>query len=392
MKKLLCLLLCMTLLGSAAIAETVVNGGEARNITINKAGLNEPEDGISPVTGRYLDEVAAEAPASGFAGQAISGRYMPMLVQIDNADGGIGYDTVSGKATGNRAPWGAQYADVVYETPLYRAGDTRLSFLFSDLIPDEVGPLRSARIFHAWLREEWDCGFIYYGQQINPGTSVPEVFAETGADKKGVLFLGTVGTNKPWKQYFGVYSKKKLAPPHDKTVNAANVASLIPEDFEAANHTWLFSDDLPTGGDDAEDIYINWATGDLSVYNSILEWDEDDECYYRYMKDRSGKDHVYTTLAAGDDEAVEITFNNVIVQFTEMEWIQSFQPKPTVLGTGNADYFMGGKHYAGVWQRDTLSDRTVFYDENGEEIELQPGRTLIVVMDYQVEHRSVSYE
>ena len=51
-------------------------------------------------------------------------------------------------------------------------------------------------------------------------------------------------------------------------------------------------------------------------------------------------------------------------------------------GTGNADYFMGGKHIAGVWKRDTVEDRTVFYDENGEEIELQPGRTIIIMMDY----------
>ena len=39
-----------------------------------------------------------------------------------------------------------------------------------------------------------------------------------------------------------------------------------------------------------------------------------------------------------------------------------------------------------------MSERTVFYDENGEEIRLQRGRTLIVVMDYQSENRQVSYE
>ena len=43
---------------------------------------------------------------------------------------------------------------------------------------------------------------------------------------------------------------------------------------------------------------------------------------------------------------------------------------------------MGGKHFKGVWSRETYEDRTVFYGEDGQEIELQPGRTMIVVMDY----------
>ena len=61
-----------------------------------------------------------------------------------------------------RAPWGLSYADVVYEYPLYRKGDTRLTAVFSDLVPDAVGPIRSARIGNVWLREEWDGAFIFF--------------------------------------------------------------------------------------------------------------------------------------------------------------------------------------------------------------------------------------
>ena len=400
MKKVVCMLLCLLLLGSAAMAETMLNGGENRNIQFEKADLNDPIDGLSPVTGRLLSQVAAEAPDTGFAGQAITGRYMPIIVQIDNADGGIGYDSSTGKATGYRAPWGAQYSDVVYETPLYKAGNTRISFLFSDLIPNAVGPCRSARVFHAWLREEWDCGFSFYGQQEYTVTNVPEIFKATGARDKAdglLLFSGTAGSSKPWKQYYqpldeAVKGAPKMAKPHHVSVNAAALSTLIPYSFEAANHTWLFTDELPEDGDDAEDIYVSWGMGDLSIYNSILEWDEDDECYYRYMLDTNGKTHVYSSLGYGDVEPVEITFKNIIVQFTEMDWPRSDAPLPTVLGKGNADYFIGGKHMAGVWGRDDLSERTVFYNENGEEIQLQRGRTLIIVMDYQVEGRSISFE
>ena len=42
---------------------------------------------------------------------------------------------------------------------------------------------------------------------------------------------------------------------------------------------------------------------------------------------------------------------------------------------------MGGVHVKGYWQRDDMASRTVFYGEDGQEIELQRGKTLIVVAD-----------
>ena len=92
--------------------------------------------------------------------------------------------------------------------------------------------------------------------------------------------------------------------------------------------------------------------------------------------------------AACAETANVITFNNVIVQSISMNWVSgdSLRPDPQLTGTGNADYFMGGKHYAGVWKRDDYNSRTVFYDANGNELELQKGRTLIILMDYTEKH------
>ena len=389
MKRFLSILLSLVLLCSVSLAEVTLNGDEVRNIKINPAGLNEMEDGVSPTTGRWLDEVAELAPAEGFTGMAISGVYTPVLVQISNPEGGIGYSSKTGKATGYRAPWGAQYADIIYESILTRPGETRLSFLFSDLIPDEAGPVRSARAFHALLREEWDCAFAFYGQQLQ---TVPKIFKDYGADKKGVLFAGTDGENKPHKAAYVKYPKMDLKDPNDMSVNAAMLSTLVPLDHEYPNHTYLFTDDLPDWEEEAETIYVNWGYADTATSNSIIEWDEDEECYYRYMTDKKGQPHIYQTLQTKYDDAVEITFQNVIVQLIKMDWWNKSVPYPESIGTGNADYFIGGRHMAGVWQRNSVSERTVFYDENGDELELQRGRTLIIVMDYQTDHHSVRYE
>ncbi|MBQ6514979.1 MAG: DUF3048 C-terminal domain-containing protein [Clostridia bacterium] len=393
MKKFVILLMALMLLNASALADTIMlNPEEDRGIQFTPADVNDMEDGISPTTGRNLDEVAEEAP-DGAQGYAVIGRYMPILVQISNPEGGVGYNSKK-EATYNRAPWGAQYADVVYETILNRDGETRLSFLFSDVLPEAAGPVRSARAFHAWLREEWNAGFAFYGEQQ---ATVPAIFKETGiqrihdeyekAQKGAILFSGTSG--HWWKnEIYQVYPKMTLKDPNNMTLNVAYAASLIPDEFEPANHTWLFTDDYPDGADEATHIYVDWGVPSKQN-NSIVEWDEDDECYYRLMVDQWGESHVWKTLRTEGDQ--EIDFQNVIVQFVEMSWRNKLIPYPTVTGTGNADYFMGGMHIPGVWHRDSISDRTVFYGPDGEEIELQRGRTLIIVMDYQTEGHSVYY-
>ena len=254
MKRAVSLMLALVLLlsvGSALAASdmTRINPKEKRNIKLQEVGLNEVEEGISPTTGLTLADL--DAP-DGFAGLAVTGRYLPMLVQIDNTDGGVNNpDGV------NVSPWGASYADIVYETPLHARGMTRISFLFSDLIPDSVGPVRSARLGHVWLREEWDAGFLFYGQQEYEKTNVLKEFNKLGASKKGVLFSGVVSESKAWKKYYT--SRKGATRPHHVDANVAAMSEMIPETHVAPNHAFKFTDEYPTEGDLAELVTVRWV-------------------------------------------------------------------------------------------------------------------------------------
>lgn len=355
-------------LAPAALAETVIDGQAKRGIKLQEVGLNEVVEGVSPTTGLPLDEL--ERP-EGFAGLAVTGRYMPMLVQIDNADGGVG----------DRAPWGSTYADVVYESPLHRNGDTRISFLFSDLIPNSVGPVRSARVGHAYLREEWDAGFLYYGGQTRKGSSIEEVFKETGAKKKGVLFSGIVGEGKPWKKYYT--RRSGLAGPHNVDANVAAMSDLIDASFTPPNHAFLFTDELPTTGEAADVMTITWGK---PMYNSRFVYDADSNLYFRYMLDKNGEEIPYEDY----DTQEQLTFANVIVQHTSVTWNHSSDaPVTKHIGEGNADIFMGGRYIAGYWKRPDVSSRTVFYDAEGNEIALQRGKTFISILP---EEGTVAYE
>ena len=405
LKKIISVLLTLALLLGAvtALAEkTSINPLENRNITIHKAGDNEVEEGVSPTTGRQLSEI--DVPA-GALGMAVDGRYRPILVQISNSGGGAG----------DRAPWNGSQADIVYETPLRADGETRMAFLFSDVQPDYVGPLRSLRMHHIKLRAEWDCPYLYAGSQKFHNTNVEDEisrqFPGLQADGKTperyrYMYDGTA--NKAWNKY--IYRCANFFAPHNsigyltgsggtKEGEGGIIQNIYPDDVTPKVRPFKFSEELPEGGDEGEVIYVTHAKFDDTgmSYDSVLEYDEDENVYYRYMLMKDGSQVLYDEIVptyvgreVKENKPVDryelvhgeaITFSNVIIQFMDVHYWGTQSPDPFVTGTGNADYFMGGRHYKGVWNRDELTDRTVFYGEDGEEITLLPGKTLIVMMD-----------
>ena len=153
MKRTLSLVLALIMLLSvtAAFADgKQIDGLAERKIKINEAGLNEVDDLVSPTTGRNLMEI--EVPG-GFLGLAVTGEYQPILVQVSNADNGLGS---SSKIKNYRnAPLNGIYADVVYEALQKKGGgESRMTYVFSDIVPDFVGFVRSTRIQHALYRAE----------------------------------------------------------------------------------------------------------------------------------------------------------------------------------------------------------------------------------------------
>ena len=409
MKKLISLTLALVLLFSvtAALADpTAIDGLSDRKIKINPAGLNPSAEEmfaemISPTTGRPLDEI--EVPAN-FLGMAVTGEYQPIMVQISNASNGVGVSK-----TGKYyicAPINGTYADVVYEAPQKRSGsETRMSMIFSDLVPDYVGFVRSTRLTHCRLRQEWECIFCTSGYS---SADVPGEWKKLGVKNPqgakegdpGVVYVGDYP--KVWKPY--VWRLSGIESANNEIFMLADLLrDVVPKDHVPANHTWKFTDEVPAGGDKADFVYVtfgNWLDSD-----SRLEYSAEDNAYLRYVTvSKSAPDKVYKDMklinpeikqvknAAGKlvkkivaEDRVEnelFKFNNVIVQSVNFKWLGGSRPDPALVGTGNADYFMCGRHYAGVWERKDVNSRTVFYGADGNEIEMQRGKTLIILIDY----------
>lgn len=375
MKKWTALLLATMLLLTAlpVLAETTIDGKSDRKISVQDVTDNPTEDGISPTTGLTLADLDVPDDALGLA---VTGEYMPMVVQIDNQDGGVNA----------RAPWGLAYADIIYETPLHREGATRLTAVFSDVLPTSVGPIRSARVAHVWIAKEWNGGFVHFGRQEYDGSNAEQEMKSVGILRYLNRFDGTDGA-KPWNKYFN--ARANLASPHNQNANVAGLSTLMGQQADGSTvtvvptaHALLFTDEQPTGGDSGVAIGVEWSRQqqDSYAYSSTLVYE--DGQYYRYMGGvKEGLSTDGLTLHVDKDLGTPITYANVIIQYTDVTWNGSDAPICQMVGSGNADYFMGGKHIQGCWVRNSLEDRTVFYGADGSEIALQRGKTLIVVVD-----------
>ncbi len=334
---------------------TVLQDQADRKITINTPAERHP---IIP----------GESPTTGLSWNGI---YLPMLVQISNPN-----ENVKGAGTGQRAPWGGQYADIVYEGILYRTGVTRLSFLYSDSLadgePTSAGPVRSARIGHVLLREEWQSGIVYAGGPKAEENNIAQMFADLGASEKGVLFNLLDGKYEDFKNRVS-----GVKQPDNYNVNVAGIRTLIPAEYTAQPHAFLFADDSPyvDGYEFAYSINLDW--GDKK-YISHFYYDEGENLYLRYSGELP-----YKTFASADDRSEEnmtqMSFSNVIIQRVPYEYTNNNKIMPVMqsVGQGNADIFIGGRYVPGYWVRESIEGPTVFYADKGDELLLARGKTFI---------------
>jgi len=376
-KKIVSLLMVAVLALCAAVPAFAAVKPNTYSLPLEGTVLQNQEDrNIKPATAPARNPILpGESPTTGLPW---TGVYLPMLVQISNPEGSakVNGATVKSAGIGNRAPWGGQYADVVYEGILYRTGETRISFLFSDSLeegnPTSVGPVRSARIGHVLLREEWQSGFIYAGGPRREENDISAMFNELGASDKGILF--DLLTNK-WNDYR--LRVKGLKNPDNLDVNVVGLRSMIPTNYAASARAFLFSDASPytEGYNLAYNINLDWGH---EKWTSHFVYDEGENLYFRYSGDAP-----YISYASATDRteenATQLSFSNVIIQRVNYEYTNNSKIMPVMqsVGKGNADIFIGGRYIPGYWQRDTTDGPTIYYDDQGNEVQLTRGKTFI---------------
>ncbi len=265
-------------------------------------------------------------------------------------------------------------AKILYEA-LAEGGITRLMGVFEGLndesdCKDRIGSCRSARHYFASFADEYDAIFIHFGETT---------YAEKKIKKLKLDHLeGTY-----WVGDTVFYRDKDIKAPHNafaslegiiNGIEAMKIRTDHKEDFKP-NH-FVFNEEFkaPLSGSDAFLIRLDYSTY-MSPY---FVYDASTKQYTRYQFD---------DVHIDKNTQTPLMFDNIIIQLVK-EWNKDengYQDMELEDASGNGYYITGGKSVPITWKKNEKNKFMSYYDENGEVLSINPGRTFISVFP---NHRS----
>jgi hypothetical protein len=253
---------------------------------------------------------------------------------------------------------GIDKANLVLEVPV-EGGITRFLAIFDgseDVL--EIGPVRSARPYFLDWAKEYDSLYSHVGGS-------PEAL-KTIKNDKNIANLNQYFQS----QYYWRSSKRQR--PHN-VYTSIELLDRAVRDFDlnvSGFDSWKFKEDLKLedrGGDKSE-IFIDYSTRENEV-KWIYNQENNDYIRYQAREKHLTKDNEW------------IRSKNIIIQKTKVLSIDSEDRKAiTVIGSGEAIIFLDGNIIEGSWKKESQNKRTMFYNENDEEIEFNRGITWIEVV------------
>lgn len=300
---------------------------------------------LTLLTSSALAESAAgDQKLSLTTGLPTEKAYKPVQVTFDNEPGA-------------RPQIGMSHADVVYEFECYTNGYTRYLAVFNDDVPENVEGCRSTRV--PALEMYWNFGgaLAYYGGW---DSGKADVYSYISKLKPDAQFNGYKGNPN-------YHRDKKRKMPHNAVAELHNMLAETPEVQERQMLT--FSADNPTArGEGVKEFTVTFRKG----YVSSFKYDADEKLYRYFFNGKQTKDGLDNTPLA---------YANVMV-IKHKYWFEdgrSNTPMIDSTGTHTVEYFIGGKHFTGTCERETIFDTTEFFDDEGNPVQFMPGKTFILL-------------
>ena len=249
-------------------------------------------------------------------------------------------------------------ADVVYVEQV-ESGLTRLLALYSSYYPDEIGPVRSARISDIDLLAQYGrVAFAYSGSQ----TKMRPVLAEANLNNL------SAERNPP-----SIFSRDetRTAPVnmilHPNLLIERATNKLKMELMTLQQSPWIFGDLAKSA--------IGLSSAKVEFPNSRYEviWDSFNKCWNLAQ---NGNTEV-TTIGK------KVCIDNVIIQVVEIQpsiygdKFGGITPLSRTVGSGAAFLLRDGKYVNIGWQRNDPTQFTDWLEKDGQEVKIKAGKTWI---------------
>ena len=284
--------------------------------------------------------------------------YHPIGIMVENSSGA-------------RPQTGLQQADIIYE--VIAEGDiTRFFTIFNDTHPIQVGPVRSARIYYVNIQREWDIPYVHYGGPAGAG-----VFGVEGSNVAHIKVRvnGMVDSKHFWRS-----SDRKA--PHNVYTDVTKINDDLYNYTPEYRNQFQFDEAVDlSGGTDFTKVKLPFVTNNNDFVS--FTYDGTTGLLTRLEK---GKVFQNTTVTEVDGKkssaTAPLTVKNLVVQYADTKMAPGSTNGHRLVeltGSGNCEFFIGGKHFSGKWSRSSLNAATSYTLIDGTPLTLLPGNTWVAV-------------
>ena len=258
---------------------------------------------------------------------------------------------------------GLSLADVVWHAPAEGGIPRYLAIYQSKLGGQDIGPIRSARVYFVLWAAEWNA-----------------LYGHSGGSPQALALLRRLGQGEyvfdanEFRYGGGAFGRVGFRPaPHNVYTDAARMRRLGKR-LGAKDHelepVWTFGPDPP--------LAERPEGGSIKVpypYNTeTYAYDRETNTYVRDVSDEKGQ------VDATNDRP--IAPKNVVIM--HVKFIDTGDSKHRlegdVVGSGKAEVATNGRIIKGTWKKQDDTAPTRFYDDDGEPIVFTAGQTFIQVV------------
>ena len=305
---------------------------------------------LTPSPTLVLTPTPTPAPRSYTTGLVYDGEYLPVLVVIENSESARPQD-------------GLQTADVVYEVPTEVSSITRFVCVFSDNVPEEVAPVRSARMPFLYIVREWDAAFMHYGgtgSDNKDGGQPENVYSSPLYGDIEINIDGILG------RYIDYYERDPDRPGYHNVIGFPQLVQSL-YDYQPEPLGWLFDENSTYAGETVAEFSLSMCSSQTDYIT--YTYDAENDVYLRSM---DGEPFVAAETNA------QVTVKNIIVQYSTYTVSGGDNIKLwKMIGSGDAVFYIGGVRIEGTWEKASATDPTIYRDADGNQIVLRPGNTWI---------------
>ena len=259
---------------------------------------------------------------------------------------------------------GINTAGIVYECPM-EGGLTRYMGIFDSYDGlTQIGNVRSCRPYFAYIAAEYDGIYAHYGQsvqgkQVLDSGLVDDLNGLDGSIEKTTFFR----------------TKDRKAP-HNAWTSADGVTAGIEKkgyrkDVDASyqgHFTFAAAENALPGGSDCKALSLYYSNN-----KPYFKYDDATKTYKRFEFGAEEKDAV---------DGQQIAVSNIIVQEVPVSPYDGYEYLNIPLtGSGSGKFITDGRMVDITWSKDSEKDRTHYFMPDGSEIQLNPGKTFVELVD-----------